>query len=314
VSRIDLSLLPLEPLEVKAIYTRHEQPGEETLDDHDVRTALSLSDSAMLKGGIEQQQRRDESPAVLRHLELSKQAGDALDMRLGYTSFGAQHEEAGGDMLAQLSVGNDREIGLSAFYTEYNEKKNQPLDDPTTKLELRAGEPSELSFRAGYADHVGRAEPERSMGFAMEAFGGAMKLDYIRNPLDPRGKEVMLSDVYELAFKRHVMGSVSMDLVYRYFIPRAGEVMDRDHFYKLRLDGGNVNEGGQIALSYLSGHFVPYPKRDDPPASLLDLTYEKRWPGDAGRLTLSVAREEAPQFSDGIDDSFEAEVKYETIF
>ncbi|MFW6156817.1 MAG: hypothetical protein ACOC7J_05810, partial [Armatimonadota bacterium] len=111
-----------------------------------------------------------------------------------------------------------------------------------------------------------------------------------------------------------VMGSVSLDLGYRYFVPRAGEIMDRDHYFKVQLDGGDVRRGGQIALKYLSGHFVLYPKRADPPASLLDLTYEKRWPGDSGRLTLSLEREEAPEMAVGIEDSVEAEVKYETIF
>ncbi len=314
LSQVDLSLIPVQPLEVRATYTRHEQPGEETLDDHDIETALALSDNAMLKGGIEQEQRRDESPSILRHLELNQKAGSDLDVRFGYTSFGKQFEDAGGDMLAQLSVGDDRKIGLSAFYTEYDEKKRKPLDEATTKLQLRAGDPASLSFRAGYSDNRGRAEPERSLGFALDAFGGAMTLDYIRNPLDPRGRDVMLSDVYEMAFKRQVMGSVSLDFGYRYFIPRGAEARERDHFFKVQLDGGNVEEGGQIALKYLSGHFVPYPKRAAPPASLLDLSYEKRWPEDSGRLTLSVAREEAPELSDDVDDSFEAQVKYETVF
>lgn len=314
VSRVDLSVFPFDPLEVKAIYTHREKPGEQSRDDHNISTALALSDRAMLKGGIEQQQQRDGSPSIIRHLQLSQQAGSALDLRLGYTSFGAQYEDAGGDMLAQLSVGDPSEISLSAFYTEFDEKKKKPLDEPTTTLELRAGDPSELGFRAGYSSHAGREEPERSIGVAMEALGGALKLDYIRNPLDPSGKVVLLSDVYELGFKREIMGSVNMDLGYRYFIPRAGEALDSDQFFRLQLDGGNVNEGGQIALKYLSGHFVPYPKRGQPPASLLDLTYEKRWPGDSGRLTLSLSREEAPELSVGIDDNFEAEVKYETLF
>ncbi|MFW5866730.1 MAG: hypothetical protein ACOCX2_02870, partial [Armatimonadota bacterium] len=128
------------------------------------------------------------------------------------------------------------------------------------------------------------------------------------------GKSVMLSDVYELAFKRQVMGSVSMDLGYRYFTPHSGEITDSDHFFRFQLDGGHVNHGGQIALKYLSGHYVPYPKRHDPPASILDLTYERRWPASDGRLMLSFSREEAPELSAGIEDNFEAEVKYETVF
>ena len=315
VSRIDLSVEPFEPLEVHAIYTRHEAPGQDTRDDHDIRTALSLSDSAMLKGGILERGARDGSPSIIRQLELTKQAGDTgLDMRFGYTSFGAQYEEAGGDMLAQLNWDAGSTIGLSAFYTEFDEKKKKPLAEATTTLELRAGDPADIGFRAGYSSHAGREEPERTLGLAMDAFGGALKVDYIRNPLDPRGKLVMLSDVYEMSFKRQVMGSVSMDVGWRYFVPRAGEVLDTDHFYKLQLDGGDINQGGQIALKYLSGHFVPYPKRGNPAASIIDLSYEKRWPEDAGRLTLSFAREEAPVLSVGVDDSFEAEVKYETIF
>ena len=315
VSRFDMNFALIDPLEIKAIYTRHEAPGQSTRDDHDIRTAFSISDSAMLKGGIVETEQRDGPPSIVRHLELSQQAGDnGPDLRFGYTSFGAQYEEAGGDMLAQLSYGDPTEIGLTAFYAEFDEKKHKPLAEPTTTLELRAGDPADIGFRAGYTSQAGRIEPERSLGVAMDAFGGALKLDYIRNPLDPRGKVVMLSDVYELGFKRHVMGSVSLDLGYRYFMPRADQVLDNDHFFKLRLDGGSPEGGGQIALSYLSGHFVPYPKRGNPSASLLDLSYEKRWPEDAGRLTVSLEHEQAPTLSVGVDDSLEAEVKYETVF
>ncbi|MFO8079382.1 MAG: hypothetical protein R6V07_03650 [Armatimonadota bacterium] len=315
VSRVDLSMEPFDPLEIHAIYTRHEAPGTETRADHDIKTALSLSDSALLKGAIREISREDGSPSLVRDFELTKRAGDTgVDMRLGFLSLGAQNEESDGEMLGQLNWDAGSSIGLSAFYTEFDEKKKKPLDDPTTTLELRAGDPASLGVRAGYSDHAGRDEPERTLGLATEAFGGGLKLGYIRNPLDPRGKSVMLSDVYELGFKRQVMGSVSMDLGYRYFMPRTGEALDNDHFFKLQLDGGNVNEGGQIALKYLSGHYVPYPKRHDPPASVLDLSYERRWPADEGRLTLSFSREEAPDLSVGVDDNFEAEVKYETVF
>jgi hypothetical protein len=279
VSRVDLAVEPFKPLEVHAIYTRHERPGEQPRDDHDIKTALSLSRSAMLKGGIQEQERRDGPPSIVRHIELTKKAGDTgLDMRFGYASFGAQYEDAGGDMLAQLNWGLGSNVGVSAFYTEFDDKKKQPLDDATTTLELRAGDTSNIGLRAGYSSHAGREEPERTVGVAMEAFGGALKLDYINNPLDPRGKSVMLSDVYELAYKRQVMGSVSLDLGYRYFHPTAGDVLDNDHFFKLQLDGGNVNDGGKIKLEYLSGHYVPYPRSGEPPASVLDLSYEKRWP------------------------------------
>jgi len=110
------------------------------------------------------------------------------------------------------------------------------------------------------------------------------------------------------------MGSVSLDFGYRYFIPRDDLGQGNDQFFKLRLDGGSPEDGGQIALSYLSGQFVPYPKRGAPPASLLDLSYEKRWAETAGRLTVSLQREQAPALSVGIEDNLEAEVKYETVF
>lgn len=313
VSRVDLSVEPFEPLAVHAIYTRHEHPGQKTRDDHNIRTALSLSDSAMLRGLIQEREQVDGPPEVIRNIDITQRAGDSLDMRFGYASFGAQHDEAG-DMLAQLKWDAGSNISLSASYTEFDEKKLKPLDDSSTNLQLRAGDPREIGFRAGYSSHAGREEPERSLGLATEVLGGALKFDFIRNPLDPRGKDVMLSDVYELGFKRQVMGSISLDLGYRHFAPRAGDVLDSDDFFRLQLDGGNVNEGGQIALKYLSGHFVPYPARHDPPASILDLSYEKRWPQDAGRLTVSLTHEEAPQSAVGVDDNFEAEVRYETIF
>ncbi|HCA47596.1 MAG TPA: hypothetical protein DEP45_09670 [Armatimonadetes bacterium] len=314
VSRVDLSFALIDPLEIKAIYTRHEEPGKPARDDHDIRTVLAISDTAMLKGGIEETAKADGSPSIVRHLELTKKAGNDLDVRVGYTSFGAQFAEAGGDMLAQLNYGDPKELGISAFYTEFDDKKLKPLDEPTTTIELRAGDPAEIGFRAAFSDQAGRPEPERSLGLATEVMGGALKFDYIRNPLDPSGKTVMLSDVYELGFKRQVMGSVALDLGYRYFVPRAGEALDNDQYFRLQLDGGSPEKGGQIALKYVSGQFVPYPKNGQPPASLLDLTYEKRWPDNAGRLTLSLEREEAPDLSVGVDDTFEAEVKYEAVF
>ena len=312
VSRVDLSFALIDPLEIKAIYTRHEAPGKPTRDDHDIRTVLAISESAMLKGGIEEVA-TDGSPSIVRHLELTKKAGDSLDMRFGYASFGAQFAE-GNDLLAQLSYGDPKEVGISALYSEFDEKKRKPLEEPTTTIELRAGDPAEIGFRAAFSDQAGRPEPERSLGLATEVMGGALKFDYIRNPLDPTGKTVMLSDVYELGFTRQVMGSVGLDLGYRYFVPRAGEALDNDQYFRLQLDGGSAEKGGQIALKYVSGHFVPYPKNGKPPASLLDLSYETRWPGNAGRLTLSLEREEAPELSVNVDDTFEAEVKYEAVF
>jgi len=316
VSHIALQLDPVEPLDVAAGYTHHYTPGGPSRLDRDVATVLTLSETASLSGSIAERQQIEGPPAIVRHLELrrARESERDVDVRFGYTSYGAQEVDAESAMMAQVIVGEEHTLGLSATYSEYDEKKMKPLAEPNTSLELRAGDPSHLGIRAGYRDRPGRPDPERALGFAMSALGGSLKLDYIRNPLDPRGKEVMLSDVYEFGFQREIFGSVSMDLGYRYFMPRIDAEADVEHFFKLRLDGGEAEGGGKVWLEYLSGHFVPYPKRGDPPASLLDLTYEKRWPGDSGRLLLTISREEPPVMSVGVDDNLEAEVQYETLF
>lgn len=314
-SQVALNFDPFEPLEIRAIYTKQESPGEDDRVDHDIRTAFRLSPNSQLTGSILEKQQEDGSPAIVRHLEMQRQISQAgnMDLRVGYASYGAQEEDAEQGMVAEVSIGDDSDIGLSASYAEYDERKMTQLVEPSTKIELRAGDPSEIGLRAGYLGQAGRPEPERSLGLAMNAFDGALRLDYIRNPLDPRGRDVMVSDVYELAYKRTILGSVSMDLGWRYYVPREVDPLDRDHFFKLQLDGGNVNGGGLIALKYLSGHFVPYPRTGEPPASLLDLTYEKRW-SDEGRLLLSLSREEPPRDSIGLDDNLEAQVTYQTAF
>ncbi|MGD9495604.1 MAG: hypothetical protein AB7Y46_04765 [Armatimonadota bacterium] len=314
VSHVQLVLKPFDPMDVAANLTISERPGQPATEHRDVRTVLALAPSLNLRGSVTEQQRVDDSPIILRHLEVQRdgQSDADPDVRVGYTSYGAQQEDEETALLAQVSVGSETELGLNATYAEYDEKKLQPLAEPTTTVELRAGDPAELGMRAAFTEQASRAAPERTVGLAMGALGGALRLDYINNPLDPRGKEVMLSDVYELAFTRTVFGGVSMDVGYRYFLPEEGE--DGDHFFKLRLDGGEVERGGKIMLSYLSGHYVPYPRSGDPPASLLDLTYEKRWPGDEGRLLLTLSRREAPSMSVGVDDDVEGEIKFETRF
>ncbi len=314
VSRIGLNLRPLQPLDVQAGLTMAEAPGREQLETRDVRTVLTLSSSARLRGSITEQERVDGSPAILRHLELQRDAGSPTDVnvRVGYTSYGAQHEEEETALLAQVVVGEDASLGLNATYTEYDEKKLEPLAEPTTTVEVRAGDPARLGVRAAFSEQASRVQPERALGLAMGVFGGSLRFDFINNPLDPRGREVMLSDVYDVSFRRTVFGDVGMDLGYRYFLPDGDP--GAEHFFKLQLDGGEVERGGTVALSYLSGHFVPYPRSGNPPASLLDLSYEKRWPGDEGRLTLTLSRQEAPTMSVGIDDSIEGEVRYQTLF
>ncbi len=314
VSRIALKLRPLQLLDVAAGLTMAEAPGREQLETRDVQTVLTLSSSARLRGSITEREQVDGSPAIVRHLELQRDAestGD-VNVRVGYTSFGAQEEEEESALLAQISIGRDTVLGLDATYAEYDERKLEPLAEPTTTVEVRAGDPARLGVRAAFSEQASRVQPERALGLAMGLFGGSLRFEFINNPLDPRGKVVMLSDVYDVGYRRTVFGGVGMDLGYRYFLP--DDEPGARHFFKLRLDGGQVERGGTIALSYLSGHFVPYPRSGEPPASLLDLSYEKHWPGDEGRLTLTLSREEAPTMSVGIDDNIEGEIRYQTLF
>lgn len=313
VSNIALTLKPFDPLDIQAGMTFQQQPGHEQLETRNLQTVLALAPGARLRGSISEREQEDGSPVVLRHVEVQRDRQDDLfDMRVGYTSYGDQIEQEDTALLAQVAVGADTGLGLNATYTEFDEKKMEPLAEPTTTVEVRAGDPGHVGMRAAFTEQATRTEPERTIGMAMTAFGGALRMDFIDNPLDPRGQTVMESDVYQIGFQREVFGGVQLDLGYRYFMPDGDA--DSEQFYKLRLDGGNVEDGGKITLSYLSGHYVPYPRSGDPPASLLDLTYEKRWPGDQGRLTLSLSREEAPSASVSVDDNIEGEVKYETRF
>ena len=313
VSHVDLTAEPFEPMDVMAQYRLYDHPDGRETADRSVQTVLALGETTTLRGSISEAEVLDNATAVMRHVELQRDApgeGD-LDMRVGYTAYGEQTENNGPAMLAQVSVGDDRHIGVSATYTEYDERKLEPLAEPTTLVQVRAGNPERLEIRAGFTEQAGRVEPERVMGLAMRAFGGALRLDYTANPLDPRGRTVMVSDLYELAFQRTIFGGVGLDMGFKYWIPDGD--LDIERYYKLQLDGGNEEGGGKITLSYLSGHFVPYPQQGDPPASLLDLTYDKRWPG-SGRIHVSVSRDEPPAMSVGIEDNLEAELQYQMTF
>lgn len=311
VSNIALRLKPLDPLDIQAAMTLQQRPGHEQLETRNVQTVLALAPGAQLRGRISEREQEGGSPVILRHVEVQRdRQDDEIDVRVGYTSYGAQVEEDTA-LVAQVAVGDDT-LGVNATYAEFDEKKLEPLPEPTTTVEMRAGSPERVGVRAAFTEQATRPVPERTIGLATSAFGGALRLDFINNPLDPRGQTVMEADVYQLGFQREIFGNVQLDLGYRYFLPEGDA--DCQQFFKLRLDGGAVERGGKITLSYLSGHFVPYPRSGEPPASLLDLTYEKRWPGDEGRLTLSLSREEAPAVSVSMDDNIEGEIKYELRF
>jgi len=312
-SHLDLTAKPLDPLDIAANYKLCDSgPGAET-KDRSVQTVLALSDTMSLHGSISEAEVLEGPSAIVRHLEVqrAKHSDQDLGARFGYTTYGAQEEDDESTMLAQLSVGDDAKVSVNALYTEYNEKKLEALEEPTTTVELRAGDPAKIGMRAAYTDQAGRPEPERCVGLAVRALGGALRLDYVRNPLGPRGKEAMLADLYELGFQRKLFGSVGMDIGYK--LSDATDQIDEQHHFKVQLDGGQTGRGGQIALSYLSGHFVPYPRSAEPAASLLDLTYKKEWL-DSGFITLSVRREEAPRLSVNLDDTLEAQLKYQMEF
>ncbi len=313
VSHLDLKAQPFEPLDVCAQYRYYDHADGRETKDRSVQTVLALGQTATLRGQILEQEKLDDSPLLVRHVELQRtgSAESALDMRVGYTSYGDQLDENAPTMLAQVNLGDAAHLGVSALYTEYDERKLTPLAEPTTTVEVHAGDPARLGMRAGFTEHAGREQPERAIGLATQAFGGALRFDFINNPLDPRGKVVMVSDLYELGFQRTVFGGVGMDFGYKYWMP--DEEQDVEQYFKLQLDGGQVDRGGKVCLSFLTGHFVPYPKKGDPPASLLDLTFEKRWPGE-GRILVTVSREEAPTLSVGVDDNVEAELKYQMDF
>ncbi len=313
LSHLDLSVQPLDPLDVCAQYKFYNHADGRETQDRSVQTVLDLGGVGSLRGSIAEQERLDDAAMILRHVELQRagdEAGD-LAMRVGYTSYGEQFEDGTPAMLAQVNFGSDRHLGVSAVYSEYDERKLTPLTEPSTTVEVRAGDSSALSVRAGFTEQASRAEPERSIGVAAPALGGALRVDYINNPLDPRGKIVMVSDLYELGFQRSLFGGVEMDFGYKYWMP--DEDRGTEQYFKLQLNGGEVDQGGKITLSFLSGHFVPYPKSGNPPASLLDLNYERRWRGN-GRLVITVAREQAPELSVGIDDNVQGELKYQMAF
>ncbi|MCD6359701.1 MAG: hypothetical protein J7M38_02480, partial [Armatimonadetes bacterium] len=313
ISHLDLTAKPLRPLDVRASYRYYDHPDGRETKDRSVQTSLALSSTTTLHSSIVEAERLDADAATVRHIELQRvghSEGD-IAVRVGYTDYGVQYEDEPPAVLAQLSVGSNNRFAVSATYTEYDTTKMVQLPEPSTAVEIRAGDPSHLAVRAGFTEQASRVEPERSLGVAAGVMGGSLRLTYINNPLDPTNKVVMVSDLYELGFQRTVFGSVGLDLGLKYWIPD-GEEGART-FYRLQLDGGSEEAGGKIALSYLSGHFVPYPTSGQPPASLLDLSYYKRW-GDAGRLVITVSREEPPVMSVGLDDNIEAELKYQMRF
>lgn len=312
-SHIDLAARPLTPLEISARYLLYDHPDGRSTADRSVQTVLALSDTSTLRGSFTQAERLDNAPAITRHLEVQRNPhGDGdLTVRVGYTDYGVQCPDDRPAVLAQVSVGSANRLGVSATYAEYDQANLTPLPEPATAVELRVGQPERLALRAAFTEQPSRVQPERTVGIATSLLGGSLHLSYVDNPLDPTGRSVMVSDLYELGFRRTVFGSVGLDLGYRYWLPEDGE--GPESYYKLQLDGGSEDGGGKIALSFRSGHFVPYPTTGAPPASLLDLSYTKRW-DDRGRLVITVSRQEPPVASVGLDDNLEAQLKYQMRF
>jgi len=305
------------PWTVSANFQIADDAGKRTETDQ-LLTEYQLSKRLSVGGHMEATAPPDAVSTIRRNLFVStNKAGDSsLGLKAAITTWDQPGATIDDGRLLQLEVGNPKAFGVKAQYAEYDPAKWTRFAQPTIGLELAHGDPSKFSVKVGYEDSQSRVAPRRALEVAMPALGGAVSVGYSENPLQPDGKAVRQAKVYDAGLsKKHVLGSVNLDMRYRYLdYLKATTPEDVTQYLEFKLDGGSENAGGKLALSYLTGDFVPQPDPKKPAAgSIFDISYSKAWNAD-GRIVLSLRRTTAPLSNPTGEDSTEGRLQYNAKF
>ncbi len=317
VTDLALDVHPFRPLDMAAKWKLTDNGPEMAVESRLLNTTWDFTDNLSLKYRFSEQEVIDKGPTILRHLELEQTPKKASGLALsgGYVAHGVDGEAVKPAALVKIGMGKEAGIRLDAKYSEFDDQKklNRYDEHPFIEVILRHSLDKDRSVQFRYQDQQGRVDPDRSLHVAFAALGGNMQLGYGQNSLGPDGKTIQRADVYDAILDRTIFGGdVNLKLGVRYCDYIEEELVDQH--YDIRLTGGSEDRGGKVALSYISGEFVPNPKRSKTlPRSLLKLTYSRKW-GDLGRLSLTLDRETAPDGMPTEDGTITGQLRYHMDF
>lgn len=290
---LDMGVRPLEELTFNAKWNFEEQETGEGERQRRVDTALAITDDTELTYHFKQDDDIDRRATVQRHLLLKRQKSD-VSLQAGYVSFGVQGEPVKPAARVDLGLGDEKGLRLDANYKEYDPKKMRTFEEePFINLVLSHSPSEGKKVRLKYHDQKGRVDPERGVDFSFDALGSTWRLGLIRNPILSGEKHVTEADVYDATISRSIFGSLNLEASLLYYNYSEGLYDENvDQHYRFTLDGGEVDRGGNLALSFASGELIRNPKKRTvrSPLSVLDFQYSRRW-GDNGELRLVLTRE-----------------------
>ncbi len=316
ITNMSFNVQPLDPLNLDARWQlKDDKAAGIAVKSRVLHSSWALNDALELKYHFTESEIAEQSPAILRHIELvrnpKKTSGVAVSA--GYLTYGAEGVESDPAPMVKLSVGKESAILLSALYTQYDQKKLTVWEeDPVIAVTLKHSSGSDRSVQLKYEDQEGRIDAERGLGVAFGALGGSMFLGYSQNALGRDGKTVRHADVYDAMYEREVLGDLNLQfrLLYCDYL-EDGMV---DQHYDVKLDGGSEERGGKVALSFASGELVPKLNKGVLlPRSVLNLSYTRKW-GDQGRLSLSLQRATSANESPDQEDDVRGNLTYTMDF
>ena len=316
VRAIDVHTQPIKPLTVQGTIQQSDlgPNGGGEGETRDFKTIYSPTDRLALNARYLENQAANQAPTVQRSMDIATKpkSGYGLAMRAGVISWSQEGQAPNSARRVDAQLGNPKKLSLQALYTEYDEKTLAALPAPTVGVAMNAGDPAHLAMQLKYSDQAARPAQERGVALQFHAVGGAMKVGYTENPLDPTTKAVRLATVYDANLERKLFGGVSMNVGYRYLNFDDPTALD-NHFATIQLAGGNEAGGGQIKLGYSSGDFVPVVQGKVTPGATLDLTYSRKWGAD-GKIGVTWRRTTMPIGQVADPSGNEGRVEYEKHF
>lgn len=319
VTSVSLTADPLKPLHIEAQYKLDDEGDTQTTISRQLQTKWAICDKTSLVGRFsEAEVASTTTPNVLRLVELVRDRGKSgIGLRAGLASYetsdGTEVDDA---RRFEVTAGDKRTVAVSAAYSEYDTSSYKRLDDDgTVAVSLQHGDADGFSVRWRYEDKPARVEPLQAVELAMKALGGSLQLSYAANPVAPDGSTVRQADQYEATLGRKILGGVTMEVAYRYLA--YDEEGDNDQSVRIKLDGGQEDKSGKLAVAFYTGDYAPTAKSTVtastiPLTSLLSISYSHKW-GAAGRISLTVKQQMAASATLE-DDATEGRLELQTSF
>ncbi len=308
---IDVTYQPLAGLELIGNY-QIDDHGASASRDRQALARWHLTKNLSLNALFHQLNDSSDVARMVRNLYLTRESADnGLSVQAGYTTWGQPGEDPDGAGDLRVSFGDTSYVQLTGRLSEYDEKKWQRYDQPILQLALVSGDPDKLSVKLEYEDHPARLAPMQGIKFAFPALGGDMKLGAVANPVGRDGKTVQSADLFEVSLNRPLFSGINMDAGYRYWdygsSPSGEAVID---YVRCKLEGGEEDDLGKLAVGFRSGDFVPDPsdKKKALPKSILEVDYAKSI-GSAGRILVQAYRAKFADPNHGAEGGIEGQLE-----